>query len=560
MSNRTIARSARNVHKQFSTLELSSKGDCLSNQWNTNASGKVKGGVFIRGTLLANSLICEGNLTVNNGNINVSGTINGNLIGDYITPTYQYVGRYTGNIKGTFSPRANVTIIDKLEIPNKNKLLTPHIGNCITNITTSTLACANNNDTLIFKTNNKIACKINNNGSCQTGQGVAKGTKSYSEGNSTACGKYSHSEGLHNVAGDWCHVEGGNCTTEQPEQQHLYPMFVAGYENQVKATGSVSSESSGNVEYGHIHGINNYLHYDGNSTNRTNHTNRTNNCYNHIEGESNKVTDSQYTFVTGYNNLSKSCESVHIEGKNNKCFYSHNSHIEGSMNTVGNVTLFISDGNHVEGTLHYLDQITNVHVEGCECTTNNTNKQMYTRCWAGGKNAKINQNYEWVRSSGKIDTIGDAQTGIYTLHRTQTDNTPVALGIHATSPTGIPDGVLVMDGSAHIYDISIVGRTSDDANDWYSCDLLVIVTNDFGKFRIEHKIINENSAGHFVGKPNLISVGTIGVSQGTFSLLMDAKPVQQTTQNNTQTLQKKNCKKRQIFWAASVIGTQVSVQ
>ena len=161
--------------------------------------------------------------------------------------------------------------------------------------------------------------------------------------------------------------------------------------------------------------------------------------------------------------------------------------------------------------------------------------------WAGGKSARINQNNEWVRSSGFINVAGDAQTGIYTLHRTQLDGTPRALGLNSVIAAGTPNGLLVLDDHTHLYDINVVGRTNNSATDYYTCNLLVIAKRVSSVYTIDFHKVTENINGHFVGKPNLVSVGTTGVTAGTFSLLMDGDPGS-----------------FEIYWTASAISTQVA--
>ena len=526
---------ALNIHKKFSTLELSKGNDCVSSEWNRSVDGKIKGGVLIFGTIIANNLVNNGNLTVN-GNVSVNGKINGKLYGDFVTKDYQYTKTYDGNIKGCFIPKENLVIIDRLNVPNASAIITDYLGNCITNTMGTAVACANNNDLITFVTNSEaqtprdgIIAKMTPQVNWTTGLGTASGSfqYGYAEGNGFVDGDFAHCEGTLTVASTMCHVENGNNTT----QLHG-PAYVEGFGNRVTIGASALSPPYVNQDACHVQGVNNILASDT--------------TFNHITGESSNVLSSTCVCVYGYRHTASLCNQVHIEGVLNSAFKLSNSHIEGRNHSAGSISLPItSSAVHLEGEYHVFDQLNVAHFEGSTHTTNYPDKPVYTSVWAGGKNARVNQSYEWVRSSGSINTAGDAQTGIYTLHCNQFNGSgALALGLNAIAPLGTPEGLLVLDDYTHLCEISIVGRTaggSSVAGDYYSCNLLVVAKRDSGVYTIDYFKINEQASGHFVGKPNLVSVGTTGVTAGTFSCLMDAIPgVSQT-----------------IFWAASAISTQL---
>jgi hypothetical protein len=521
MSNTFNNRSteALNIHKRFSTLELSSKADSSTNQWNRAQAARVKGGMLVQGTIHGNCLTEEGNLIVN-GNLTVAGLIHGNIIGSYTIDNYQYMGMYDGNVKGNFVAENDIIVLKNLNIKNPS-IFTPYLGNCITNECGTSIACANNNDTISFVNNKQLIAKMNQNSSWQTNKGTATGDYAYAEGFSYANGVFSHSEGVNTIAEDNCHVEGGNNIT-----QVQGPAYVEGFGNRVTIGGAALSPPYVNVDACHIEGINNRLQSDT--------------TYNHLQGESSNVILSTATFVSGFGHTASLCSEVHIEGHTNTAFKLNNSHIEGTNNMAGNISLSTSQSIHIEGENNEISQGTLVHLEGTNNATLDKNVT-YTMAWAGGRNARIKQSNEWVRSSGFINESGDAQTGIYTLHRTQLDATPRALGMNTVLPAGTPNGLLVLDGHTHLYDISIAGRTNDNPGDYYTCDLLVIVKRELGVYTIDTHKINENINGHFIGKPNLVSVGTTGVTAGTFSLLMNGTPGS-----------------LEIYWTASAISTQVA--
>lgn len=510
---------ALNIHKRFSTLELTGGTTCDSTEWGRSVDAKIKGGILVQGTLLANTLTNNGNTSVE-GNLTVNGVINGNLIGDYMVQSYNFEGTYDGNVKGNFDVMGNLTVIKHLQINNPS-IFTPYLGNCITDTDASVIVCANNDDTLTFKTNSTVAATMNANASWQTGKGVATGDNSYAEGG-VASGEFSHSEGYQTIAENQCHVEGGNNITELHG-----PTFVAGYAHRTTAGLSALSPPYLDTHMAHVEGIHNILESDT--------------TYVHIAGESANVTTATAVFVSGFGHTVSQCTEVHVEGYVNTATKIENSHVEGRLNVVGNVIAAPSVALHVEGTNHSIAHLSTGHVEGGYCAVNYPAVPNLTNSWAGGHSAKINQSYEWVRSSGKISTPGDAQTGIYTLHRTQFDGTARALGLTDATPSGMATGIAVQDNSCHLYEFNIAGRTNDNANDYYACNLLVVAKRDAGVYTIDSQILNEHAKGHFIGKPNLVSVGTTGVDSGTFSLLMDADPgVNQ-----------------EIYWAASAISTQV---
>jgi hypothetical protein len=514
---------ALNIHKRFSTLELTSKDDCLSSVWNRSVGAKIKGGVLVQGTVVANCLTNEGNLTIN-GNLNVGGTIDGNLVGDFVTDTFSFMGTYTGNVKGCFSPRANVTVVQTLDVPNRDSLLTGYLGNCITNFDTSSLVCTDDStDSLIFVTNGVETARMENNIAWQTNQGVAMSEFSLAQNSGSAIGRLAHAQGEATIANENCHVQGGNTTTELHG-----PMYIEGLSN--KSTTGPSAITSGpyiNVDSAHIQGIGNKLIHDT--------------TFNHLSGESSNVAVSTAVCTYGFGHVASMCTEVHFEGHTNSGFKLSHCHIEGKDHVIGDLTLATSEALHIEGDSIRVEQGIIGHFEGAFHTTNYPEQAVYESIWAGGKEARVNQNYEWIRSSGKINTTGDAQTGIYTLHRTQFDTTPRALGLHATTPTGIPDGLKVLDDHVHMYEFNVVGRTNTSHDDYYSCNLLVVAKRVAGVYTIDTHKLNENENGHFIGKPNLISVGTTSVTLGTFSLLMDAIP----------------SVGQEIYWAASAISTQV---
>lgn len=495
---------ALNIHKRFSTLELTNGTDCESSEWGRSVNGKIKGGMMLQGTLLANSLINNGNTTVE-GNVTVAGKINGNLIGDYMVENYQYEGRYDGNVKGCFDVIGNLIVVGRLQTPNP-EIITSYLGNCITDEDVSSIACANNNETITFRTNGNVVATMNSNAAWETGKGKAIGDFSYAEGG-TAGGQYSHSEGTMNTIEGQGHVEGANNISESG-------VFVAGYSN--KAVGPIS--------IGHIEGI----------------LNTSDATYVHIEGEASNVSMGSSVCVSGFGHKAVGCTNTHIEGFQNTAIGLENSHVEGRLNVVGNVSATSSTALHVEGSHHTIGKLSVGHVEGGYCAVSNVTN--LTNSWAGGHSAKINQSYEWVRSAGKINVTGDAQTGIYTLHRTQFDSTPRALGFTDTTPTGSALGITVQDNHCHIYEFNVAGRTNDNPTDYYSCNVLVVVKRDSGVYTIDSHTLQENARGHFSGTSNLVSVGTTGVIAGSFSLLMDGNPGPG----------------QEIYWAASAISTQVS--
>ena len=510
---------ALNIHKRFSTLELTNGSECQSTEWGRSVDGKIKGGVLVLGTLLANTMTNSGNTTVE-GNLAVTGVINGNLIGDYIVEEYDFEGTYDGNVKGCYDVLGNLTVIQKLEIPNPG-IITDYLGNCITDTDASAFACANNNDTITFKTDGNVVATMNTNASWQTGKGSATGDFAYAEGG-TAVGEFAHSQGTATIAEDHTHVEGGNNISEVHG-----PMFITGYGNRTTVGSGASIPPFIDEHMGHVEGINNSFESDT--------------TFVHIEGESSNIAIADSVFVSGFGHQSTDCTGVHIEGFRNTAVKLSESHIEGRLNVVGNISATASTALHVEGENHSVGHLSVGHIEGASCTVNYPAVGDLTNSWAGGHSAKINQSYEWVRSAGKINVTGDAQTGIYTLYRTQFDGTPRALGVTDTTPTGTATGITVQDHSCHIYEFNVAGRTNNDANDYYACNLLVVAKRDSGVYTIDTHKLTEHTRGHFVGKPNLVSVGTASVDAGTFSLLMDADPGAG----------------QEIYWAATAISTQV---
>ena len=517
-----------NIHKRLTTLDLIGGNDSKSLVWNRTMDLRVRGGVLVKGGVLSNSLVTSGNLNVES-NLCVENFINGRIVGDYTISDYTYEGEFTGNIKGTVTVGSgNVKVIDSFGGVSESSVSSV-LGNCITDSDASATVCTLNIDTITFETENTLVGELTASKSLRLGENsqMNAGVQwSFASGAGTATGDFAHVKGYNTIGSEWCHVEGANNVTALHG-----PIFMTGHQNTSTIGASAGSSPFVNALAAHVEGRDNvYESVTG---------------FDHIEGQNHNVQSSgDAVFVSGSDHYVNNCRNIHVEGLQNTVGPEvASSHIEGRNHLASNVVVSTgSDAVHLEGESHIFENLVQAHLEGSSHSTNYPVQTSHTGVWAGGYQAKINQDYEWVRSGGSITTMGDTQTGIYTMARTQFDTTPRALSKQNVSSVSNAVGITVQDGSVWFADVSIVGRTNDTTGgDYYSVNLSLVVKRESGVYSFDYQKSEERVSGHFVGQPNLVSVGTSGTTTGTFSFLMNGNPgVSQA-----------------VYWTAKLITTQV---
>jgi hypothetical protein len=450
--------SAINIFKRLSTLEING-GKSATRNWLEPVDLKVKGGIQVFKTLYA-----VGNIEVDQ-NLSVSGNLSADTIfAGYISSGLSAVN-VAGNLCGNIIIQGN-TVINELK--TTNNLTTGSfehygwLGSSIHNSMQDTQISTRKNNTIVFKLNGTDRLVMNNVGGIQYGTGVASGVSSHASGSDTvSSGKFSHAEGISTTSSGYASHAENMGTTASGIYSHAEGITTtaSGYASHAQGKNSVSSARSSHVE-----GLSNTV--GGNVS--------------HGEGFGNTVL-SPFSYVEGTSNMSSSFNGVdHIEGRTN--ISSDNMNNESGLN-------------HMEG------ESNNCTGYGCHLEGGfNVSSNKYTH--VGGHSAKADQLCQWARASGKISTLGDAQTSMFHIRTEIMGATTGQLDMnYPISPEIFPK---VDNGECCMFEVHLVGR-DETSTDYFAQKIEALAVNISGVVTIQSNVLHTFQTGTLMGASSNIT-------------------------------------------------------
>jgi hypothetical protein len=443
--------SAINIFKRLSTLEING-GKPATRNWLEPVDLKVKGGIQVFKTLYT-----VGNIEVDK-NLIVSGDFfSSNIYAGFISAGLSSVN-VAGNLCGNILVQGNTVI---KELQTTNNLITGSfdhygwLGSSVHNSMDDTQISANDNDTISFKLNGTNRLVMTSTGGIQYGTSTSTGAFSHASGsNSLSSGKYSHAQGINTISSGYAsHAENMNCTASG-EYSHSEGISstASGYASHVQNKTNTSSGRSTHAE-----GI--AVTVSGNVS--------------HGEGSGATVL-SPFSYVEGVSNMSSSFAGIdHIEGRTNISSDIDNqsvlNHIEGESNSCTGY------GCHIEGAFN--------DVSG-------------SYAHVGGHSSKANQLCQWSRSSGKISTVGDAQTSMFHIRTEIMGATIGQLDMnYPTSPLIFPK---VETGECCMFEVHLVGR-DETSTDYFAQKIETLAINTLGSLTVQSNVLHTFETGTLIG-------------------------------------------------------------